>query len=346
MLPGHERRQARRHRPTLERSTPAPTAEDGPSAAAFHREGTSLVPARPAVAVIGATGFIGGALVSRLRDLGVATESFTRGRPFIDSRGALRGQWDAVNTVYWLAGSIRPATAAEDPAQGIADRHALQMLLDAIERERPDIRVVTAGSGGTVYDARQPAPYDEESPVSPANAYGAAMWELEQLVSSARDSAILRVANAYGPGQVARRGQGVVAHWMSNIAAGREVQLIGSEQVARDYVYVDDVVGALVRVHLQRSNVPQVINIGSGRPTTLGELLRLIEDVVAPTSVSVRREPGRSFDAASTWLDVSLAASTLDWRPTVELRDGLARTWRHVRIADRHPVGNEPEQRS
>lgn len=285
------------------------------------------MPAGRAAVVVGATGFLGGALVSRLAQLGVTTESFTRARPFVDSRGALRGEWDAVGTAYWLAGSIRPATADAHSREQMADLDALRTLLDAVRRDAPHVRIVAASSGGTIYDASRPAPYDEASPVRPANAYGAAMQDMEQLVSSASASTVVRVSNAYGPGQLARRGQGVVAHWLSAIAEGRQIQLIGSDDLARDYVYIDDVADALARVHLCSGPVPPVVNIGSGIPTTLGDLLNLVEQIVAPAPVAVRREPGRTFDAASTWLDISRASSALGWLPTVSLREGLTRTW-------------------
>ena len=183
-------------------------------------------------------------------------------------------------------------------------------------------------SGGTVYDPGHPPPHSESTPVRPANAYGQAMLDLEQTVRArAPEASILRVSNAYGPGQRARRGQGVIAYWLDSVIQDRPGLVIGAKTVARDYIYVDDVAEALVAVHYAPIP-PDFVNIGSGQATMLGELLAAVRRVVAPTVFRVEHEPSRGFDAPSTWLDVGLAETLLDWRPTVGLLDGLGRTWR------------------
>lgn len=279
-------------------------------------------------AVIGAGGFLGSALRRALDDLGVPVAGFTRETPFLDERGALDERVRSADTVYWLASSIRPATM---DGGGEADRRALTSLVDALREQRATPpRLVAASSGGTVYEPTAPSPHAEDTPLHAANAYGEAMLQIEQLVSSTPDPVILRVANAYGPGQPARRGQGVIAYWLSAIAAGEPIHILGSDEVARDYVYIDDVAAALVRVH-QAPQPPAVVNIGSGEPTTLRALAELVVEAVAPAAVTVRHDAGRNFDAPSTWLDVSRAAKTLEWEPEVVLTEGLRRTWAWVR---------------
>lgn len=239
-----------------------------------------------------------------------------------------------MQSVFWLASSIRPATAGDRPAAVEADRSALAVLIDGLTRLRSSARLVTVSSGGTVYDTAVPAPYGEGSSLRPVNAYGRAMLDIERLVGAWGDSCVLRVSNAYGPGQQPRFGQGVIAHWLAAVAAGDPVHVIGSDQVARDYVYVEDVVDALVDVG-NAGDPPPVVNIGSGRPTTLAELLAMISAVVSPRAVDVRRDPARSFDSPSTWLDISLARRRLGWEPRTELPAGLAVTWRSIATEER-----------
>lgn len=283
-------------------------------------------------AVIGASGFLGSALVHELTVRGRAPAMFTRSTPYLTPDGALQAELAGADTIFWLASSIRPATADEENAAAAADQARLASLLDGLDHDaRASTRVVVVSSGGTVYDPTSPAPHAETAPLAPANSYGVAMLAIERLVRErVRECTVLRVSNAYGPGQVARRGQGVIAHWLTALADGRQVHLMGSDEVARDYVFVGDVVDALVRVH-DAELAPPVVNIGSGRPTTLAELLDLVRDTVAPVPVDVVREPGRSFDAPSTWLDISLAREVLGWKPCIELRDGLERTWAGLR---------------
>lgn len=282
------------------------------------------MPSRP-VAVIGARGFLGAALVDRLASLDMPTLTYSRSRPFVGPSGRVDPQLASATTVYWLVGSIRPATA-EDHDAAVADRRALRALVRHLRATDSTARLVAVGSGGTVYDTRYQPPYAESAHVAPVNGYGRAMRDMEQLARRAPHSVVLRVANAYGPGQPARRGQGVIAHWLRCVAAAEPVHMIGSDDLARDYVYIADVVDALVRAHLV-ADVPATVNIGSGAPTSLGDLLRTVRATVGPADVPVVRHPSREFDAPSTWLDVSLAAHRLGWRAATPLAAGLAATW-------------------
>jgi UDP-glucose 4-epimerase len=282
-------------------------------------------------AIVGAGGFIGSALARGLVKANIPVAGFTRDIPFINHDQRLHEDLLAADTVYWLASSIRPATASRQQADTAADREALTRLLDGLGQHGSfGTRIVVVSSGGTVYDPACPSPHSETSPLVPANEYGEAMLAIESL---ARDRApravVLRVSNAYGPGQKARRGQGVIAHWMSGVARNEPIHVLGSDEVARDYVYIDDIVDALLRVHVELE-VPTVTNIGSGTATTLRELVTLLRETVAPTRLDIRYDPSRAFDAPSAWLDVSLAARELGWTPRVDLVTGLARTWQHV----------------
>jgi UDP-glucose 4-epimerase len=286
---------------------------------------------RGRAAVIGADGFIGGALARELGKQQVATSRFTRESPFVDDSGRLHSDIFGADTIFWLAGSIRPATVS-DSADGAvtADHNALMSLLRGLDGSSGGgrRRIVTVSSGGTVYDPHAPSPHAEDAAIAPANQYGNAMLATESLIRvRSPDSVILRVSSAYGPGQLPRRGQGVIAYWLAAIAAGDPIQVLGREDVARDYIYIDDVTAALVGVHAA-STSPEVVNIGSGVPTTLRELVDLVRTTVAPSQVMVQHRAGRSFDAPSTWLDISLAAQALGWKPRFDLPTGLEETWR------------------
>ncbi|HLY33903.1 MAG TPA: NAD-dependent epimerase/dehydratase family protein [Jatrophihabitantaceae bacterium] len=287
-------------------------------------------------AVMGAAGFIGHALTGALQARGIPVAGYTRATPFLDATGRLSPGARAADTVFWLASSIRPATASDHADAAAADERALSRLLDALGTEgNPRARVVVVSSGGTVYDSTHPSPHAESAPLAPANEYGAAMLRIESLVADrAPQPVVIRVSNAYGPGQPARRGQGVIAHWLSAIAGGEPIHVLGRDDVARDYVFIDDVIDALIRVHASEE-VPSVVNVGSGVPTTLRTLLDHVRDTVAPRGVDAHHDPGRSFDAPSNWLDVSLAAEELGWKPATDLPGGLTRTWQHVASTDR-----------
>lgn len=298
-------------------------------------------------AVVGAAGFIGRHVVAALTAAGVTVVRCTRDRPAL-AGGALAPEVAAVvaagGTVVHVAGGINPAVAERDPAAVAAEVDELTRLLDALAeaaaaavtaaaggagRVRP-VRVVLAGSGGTVYDPTATPPYAEDDPVGPTTAYGRAKHLMEERLRAHRDRfepVALRLANVYGPGQRVGTGQGVVGHWFEAAAAGRPLELFGDPDTTRDYVYVGDVAEAVLAVHRSVARLPEVINIGSGVATSLGHLGALVRDVVDLDGVDLRITPGRGFDRPVVALDVRLAAERLGWSPRTTLEQGLAATW-------------------
>ncbi|MET8005490.1 NAD-dependent epimerase/dehydratase family protein [Nonomuraea glycinis] len=290
-------------------------------------------PARSApVAVIGAPGFIGSRLVPGLRAATIPTFSFGRHSPYLRGGRATDGLLSA-HTVFYLATSITPAVAERNPDLVEADRAAFLSLLDEVGATDRRPVVVLTSSGGTAYDPDHPAPYSEQSPVRPTSRYGMAKLRLEEDLLSRHETirpVVLRLSNVYGPRQRSWNGLGVIPHWLEAIAERRPLRVLGDPETSRDYVYVDDTVEAMIRVHLTAcasdDELPPVLNIGSGVPVTLRQLLSVLTDVIGfkPRTEQCER---RSFDRAMSWLDVRQAAGTLGWRPRTPLRTGLEESW-------------------
>lgn len=278
------------------------------------------------VAVVGSSGFLGAATMKAFDVAGCSAVGFTLERPmFVD--GVLDEAAEGVRTVVWCASRINPLLAAEHPelvARDAADLH--EALEHFLTWPRPP-RVIAFSSGGTVYGPPAAPPYAESMEASPVNAYGAAKLAIErQLRESGLESVSLRIANAFGPGQRPAPGQGVLAHWMEAVLSGGEVHLYGDATATRDYVFVDDIARAVVAAHAAEAP-PAIVNIGTGVPTTLDELLQALEFAVVPARFDTVRHPARFTDTAHSTLDVTLAASALGWRPQVSLDAGVAAMW-------------------
>jgi UDP-glucose 4-epimerase len=282
---------------------------------------------QPPIAVIGAAGFLGTALVRAATREGVACSTFTRQVPFVDEAGRPGSDLVAARTVYWMVSSVNPALAEAEPHRVVTDREAFEALLLALAPLPEPPRVVLLSSGGTVYDPSQPPPYRETSPTSPVGVYGRSKLELERRLADAGLGVAIRVANAYGPGQPARGGQGVIGYWLRALAAGNEITIIGDPGTTRDYVYMDDVASALLAVNAATGPLPPAINVGSGQPVTLEALAELVRETTG-SAAPIRRQEARGFDVPHTWLDITLAGTALGWKPRTELRDGLAAAWR------------------
>lgn len=176
-----------------------------------------------------------------------------------------------------------------------------------------------------MYDPQEPAPYCEDSGCRQVGAYGRAKLELEPLLLAQRPgSVVIRVANAYGPGQPATPGQGVIGHWLRACGMVAPWSCSVAAPPPRDYVFIDDIIAALMSIH-EGTDLPVVLNIGSGHTTTLGELLDMVRAVAGPFDVVQHQR--RGFDIERTWLDIERADKELGWRPAMDLRSGLARSW-------------------
>ena len=281
------------------------------------------------VAVVGGRGFLGRAITEELERAGHRALVLERETPALTPAG-LAEEVLISDTVVWAASSINPMISANDPVRVEADIDAFGAFVEAVaDLPRPP-RILLLSSGGTVYDQHAQPPYTESSPTVPASDYGRAKLALEHRLAAADETLVLRVANAYGPGQPLAPGQGVIAHWMTALLAGHTPHLYGDPDRARDYVYVADIAAA-VRAAVETEDWPvPVLNVGSGVPTSLGRLYELVRDAAGAVGVEPHRHPVRDYDAPSTWLDCDLAADTIGWRARTPLPDGLAAAWRHL----------------
>jgi UDP-glucose 4-epimerase len=188
-------------------------------------------------------------------------------------------------------------------------------------------QVIFASSGGAGYgECSEPA--TEESPFLPESPYGIAKKCGEEYLAGwnrihGTPHVALRFANVYGPRQDAGLEGGVVAIFLERMARGEETLIFGDGEQARDFVYVDDIVAALLVV-VGRGGGPY--NVGTGADTTVSALHRACADV-AGADVTPRHEAARLGDIQRSVLDVSRIEHERGWRPNVSLEDGLRRTW-------------------
>lgn len=276
------------------------------------------------VAVVGSGGFLGRAIDRELVSRGHQVGRYTRDFPLLRD-----GQWDPASreahVVVWAAGGLTPALAAERPDLVAREIDAFRSVVDAAHDLPVVPRIVLLSSGGAVYGPPGHPAHRESDAPHPVNAYGEAKLAQERVLADSHETGTaIRVANAFGPGQRGVRGQGVLALWIRAVLAGEPLRIYGD--AARDYVYVDDVARAVALV-VERPDAPSVLNVGSGAPTHLGDLVDLVAYVAGPDRVRIERLPARGVDPGSTWLDITLAREALAWEPRTPLAEGIARMW-------------------
>ena len=294
----------------------------------------------PPVAVLGARGFIGRAVVAAFQARGVPTVCRGSDAPAVH-QGELDPQVADAATVVVTTGRSSPAQAEREPATAATElaesRELFELLAQRPPADREHRRILLASSGGAVYDTSRPAPYDEQAPTAPASAYARLKLDIEEAflagAGQASQRTVLRLSNVYGPGQRLGTGQGVVGHWFRALLDGEPIRLFGDPETIRDYVYVADVADAFVSAAQAAEPPPPVLNIGSGEPTSLRALVHALLRAAGRPEHPVEMTADRPFDRRHTWLDVDAARHRIGWQPTTTLQDGLTATWERA-VAD------------
>lgn len=292
--------------------------------------------------VLGASGFIGTNLCRRLAADGRSVRAFGTLRAgsveppcqWYDGRladeAALCRALTGMRTVVHLASSAIPRTS--DP--GVLQKQ--QANVAETERmigccARLGVRrIIFLSSGGVVYAPTASGVCGESSPTLASTPYAQTRLAIEGVLAGCGSShgievVILRVANAYGPHQRTDGTQGVIGRFLFLALSGQPLTVWGDGSSIRDYIFVQDVVDAVLAALAVSIDSPCVCNIGSGVGTSLRELVGHVAQLVG-APVEVRYLPAPAELVPANVLDVSKAADVLRWRPTTGIGDGLRRT--------------------
>ncbi len=189
-------------------------------------------------------------------------------------------------------------------------------------------RFVFTSTGGAIYGGADVLPTPETYPARPLSPYGVSKLASELYLGAYRLTGLLpyvslRLANVYGPRQSPTSEAGVVAIWTQALLAGRRPMVYGDGKQTRDFVYVDDVVRALLAALTKGAS--GTFNVGTGVETSVNELLAEMRAVTGSAARPVHA-PARPGEERRSVLDVRRAARVLKWKPRISLQRGIAKT--------------------
>jgi dTDP-glucose 4,6-dehydratase len=310
------------------------------------------------VLVTGADGFIGSHLVEKLISKGARVRAFAYYNSFNtwgwmdtfdkkvlskidvfsgdirDPNGVLTAM-EGCHIVFHLAALIGIPFSYHSP-DSYVDTNIKGTLNILQAAKQCDVKKVVHTSTSEIYGTAQYAPIDEQHPVNPQSPYAATKSAADSLALSFYRSfdlpvTVLRPFNTFGPRQSARA---IIPTIISQIYAGQKTIKLGNIEVTRDFNYVSNTVDSFLKVAESPKTTGEVINSGSGRETSIEELLDLIQDITA-TKIKVVTEKSRFRPEKSEVERLVCSADKLreltGWKPSVGLEKGLDETCAWIR---------------
>ncbi len=297
------------------------------------------------ILITGAAGFLGSALANRLvreghsvrglDDLSAGDPSslssevhFTRGD--VNDRPKLWTLLQDVDCVYHMAARVVVPESVLYPREyNQTNVGGTVSLMEAMRDV--GVRRVVFVSSGAVYGDQQQQPLREDALPNPRSPYAVSKLAAEYYVKTIGslwgiETLCLRVFNAYGPGQNFPPVHApVVLAFLRQALNNGTLVVHGDGTQTRDYIYVDDAVNAL----LAASTAPEVnqltINVGSGRETSVRELVKLVISVTG-ANPEVVYNPRSDRGSSRMCADLTLAGEKLNFHPSIGLETGLRLT--------------------
>ena len=295
--------------------------------------------------VTGGAGFLGSALANRLREEGHRVSVlddlssgdrdrlhpdivFTQGD--IDNIPLLWSLLQDVDCVYHLAARVSVAQSILHPRD--YNRVNVGGSVSLMEAMRDTgVRRVVFTSSGAVYGSQENLPVREIDAPHPDSPYAVSKWSAEQYVHTigqlwGLETVALRIFNTYGPNQRLPMSHApVIPRFIQQVLTGGSIVLFGSGKQTRDFVYIDDVLEALVRSATAEAVNRGIVNIGSGRETSISELVHQVAQVTGH-EINLIHNPSKSGGVPRLVADISRARELLDFEPKTSLQDGLRLT--------------------
>jgi UDP-glucose 4-epimerase len=319
--------------------------------------------------VTGAAGFIGSNLVDRLLAEGhqvVGIDNFRTGiaanlEHAFSCNGPSRRRFTLVkadiqapelidivagtnpHVILHLAAQVDIGASVTDPQFEARSNVLGTINLCEASRRAGVRRIVYAASGESRYGAQTGLPVDESNPLDPLSPHGVAKLAGEMYLRAYAEMyglapISLALANVYGPRQHPHGASGVIAALGSAMITGHPFVVCRDGAAAHDYVYVDDVVDAFMLAGSAPNETTGTYNIGTGRHVTVTEVRNLMSAVIDGSSLPCVDGDG-SDGLNAIVLNATKADRDLDWKPRVDLAEGIQRTihWLRATLEPKRP---------
>lgn len=295
--------------------------------------------------VTGGAGFIGSHLSRRLLTLGwevdivdnLSTgnrENIPEGAAFTlldlsDDGLAAKLPDKKYDAVFHLAAQSSGEISYDSPSYDLKTNCLSTVILSDWCLKKGSQRFINISSM-SIYGDQEKQPVAEDAVAAPNSFYGIGKYASENYIrlysKMGLDTTSLRLFNVYGPGQnMENLRQGMVSIYMAYILKGEDVLVKGSPDRYRDFIYIDDVIDAVMACLENEKTYGQAYNVGSGIKTTVRELLEA--ELAAfghdPKTYGIRFTDGTPGDMFGICADITQIRKDTGWKPETDFKTGL-----------------------
>jgi UDP-glucose 4-epimerase len=194
-------------------------------------------------------------------------------------------------------------------------------------------KFIHISSGGAAYGEPVYLPCDEEHPVQPVCPYGASKYTFELYLylfnaNYGLDYTVIRYPNVYGPRQDPHGEAGVVAIFTGQMLRGLPVNINGTGEQVRDYVFVSDCARANLMVLEQGGG--RIFNLGFGEGTSVNQIFAHLKEITGYLPCP-NFGPAKTGETFKIFLDATRAKKEIGWTPNISLEYGLRQTVDYIK---------------
>lgn len=299
------------------------------------------------VAVVGSNGFIGRVLTERLKDeTNINLHLFGRGSQSVFgdelpyspiqllNQELLRTQFKNIDYVYYLISETIPASSWNSPLSEIEKNlrpfvHFCEAISDLSIK-----KIIFVSSAGTIYGPSTNK-LSEEADKQPFSPYGITKLSMEYFLNYIDHKYnikhdVFRVSNVYGEGQNTGKGLGIINTFIEKIITDGVIQIFGTGEITRNYIYVRDVAEYLACSVLIPADTSNVYNLSSDDTLKINEVVEVLRNVI-PSPFSVHYSAARMSDNSAIELDNTKLKKSFPHLKMTSIENGIAKTFQEIK---------------